>query len=339
MVINGGTVNFATTTTRWLILNQWDTSPGQLDVNGGPLNINGNSAIRCSIGNGGSQAASVINLNGGAITFYSDNATTVGGTGQLDLQRSGGTASSGTVNLNGGTLTVPQVMSTVTSGNRVFNFNGGTLKPTAATTTFLQGLSAANVKAGGAIIDSAGFDVTIAQPLLNGGGGLTKQGAGILLLSGANTYAGSTIVKAGTLALAQATLAPSSTVAVSNAAFLRLDFGTTNRVSALVLAGVSQAPGLYNNTTGAPYITGSGTLLVQPVATNPTNITFAVSGSSLSLSWPEDHLGWVLQQQTNALSTGVSTNWVDVPGSASITSTNITINPALPTAFYRLRQP
>ena len=35
-----------------------------------------------------------------------------------------------------------------------------------------------------------------------------------------------------------------------------------------------------------------------------------------------------LQQQTNNASVGLANNWVDVPGSGSITSTNITINPA-----------
>ncbi len=39
------------------------------------------------------------------------------------------------------------------------------------------------------------------------------------------------------------------------------------------------------------------------------------------------------------LSVGLAANWVDVPGSASITTTNITVNPALPTVFYRLRNP
>jgi hypothetical protein len=41
--------------------------------------------------------------------------------------------------------------------------------------------------------------------------------------------------------------------------------------------------------------------------------------------------------QTNALTVGISNNWVDVPGSAATTSTNIVVNPALPTVFYRLR--
>jgi hypothetical protein len=57
------------------------------------------------------------------------------------------------------------------------------------------------------------------------------------------------------------------------------------------------------------------------------------------LSWPADHQGWILQQQTNSLSAGLGTNWVDVAGSSSITSTNITINSTSPAVYYRLRSP
>jgi fibronectin-binding autotransporter adhesin len=70
----------------------------------------------------------------------------------------------------------------------------------------------------------------------------------------------------------------------------------------------------------------------------PTNIIFSAAGGSLSLSWP-DHLGWILQSQTNVLGVGLSTNWLDVPGSAAITSTNIALNAVSPTVFYRLRLP
>jgi autotransporter-associated beta strand protein len=82
----------------------------------------------------------------------------------------------------------------------------------------------------------------------------------------------------------------------------------------------------------------NGTITVLPtMATNPTNITFSVSGSVLTLSWPADHLGWYLQVQTNSLSTGLGTNWVFVPGSSSVVTTNFTVNPANASVFYRLK--
>ncbi len=79
--------------------------------------------------------------------------------------------------------------------------------------------------------------------------------------------------------------------------------------------------------------------LTSSVATNPTNITSSVSGSTLSLSWPSDHLGWFLQTQTNSLSLGLKTNWFDVPGSAALTNTSSTIDTTSPTVFFRLRSP
>ncbi|HZI33173.1 MAG TPA: hypothetical protein VFF11_12595, partial [Candidatus Binatia bacterium] len=80
-------------------------------------------------------------------------------------------------------------------------------------------------------------------------------------------------------------------------------------------------------------------IVLSTVAAYSTNISYSVSSGTLSLTWPTTHLGWILQYQTNALSSGLSTNWVDVPGSASVTSTNISINPSVPAVFYRLRSP
>jgi len=84
----------------------------------------------------------------------------------------------------------------------------------------------------------------------------------------------------------------------------------------------------------------NGTIQVATlVPTTPTTLTATPSGNTLSLSWPATHLGWVLQVQTNSLNVGIATNWVDVPATATITATNLAINPANPTAFFRLRAP
>lgn len=79
---------------------------------------------------------------------------------------------------------------------------------------------------------------------------------------------------------------------------------------------------------------------VSPINTNPPPIisSFDVGTHTLSLSWPTNS-GWILQMQTNNLSAGLGTNWVDVSGSANMTSTNITVDATAPTVFYRLRLP
>jgi 4-phytase/acid phosphatase len=69
-------------------------------------------------------------------------------------------------------------------------------------------------------------------------------------------------------------------------------------------------------------------------ADNPTNITASVNSNTLTIAWPDDHLGWILQAQTNGLSTG---QWFDLPGSDAVNAVVIPINPANTSVFYRLR--
>jgi hypothetical protein len=68
----------------------------------------------------------------------------------------------------------------------------------------------------------------------------------------------------------------------------------------------------------------------------PTNIVLQASSSQLQLSWPQDHLGWHLQIQTNSLTAG---NWVNVPNSESTNQIFILINPTNGAVFLRLVYP
>lgn len=69
----------------------------------------------------------------------------------------------------------------------------------------------------------------------------------------------------------------------------------------------------------------------------PVVLNSGVSGSTLSLSWPAGQ-GWRLEWQTNDLATGISSNWMPLTD-ASVSSTNVTMDPALPAVFYRLVNP
>jgi autotransporter-associated beta strand protein len=135
IVVNGGTLNHATTTKRWFIMSEWDFGSSEVDVNSGQVNINANTDIRFATQ--GNTGTNVFNLNGGAVTFFSDNGTTVGGSGVLDLHQGNGSTVNNSFNLNGGTLTVSAITSANASGTRAFNFNGGTLKAPAANATFM----------------------------------------------------------------------------------------------------------------------------------------------------------------------------------------------------------
>lgn len=77
-----------------------------------------------------------------------------------------------------------------------------------------------------------------------------------------------------------------------------------------------------------------------PLPSNqPTNIVLQTSGNRLQLSWPQDHLGWRLQIQTNDLSVGLSTNWATVGNSTNVNSANILMDPNNDAVFLRLVYP
>ncbi len=168
---------------------------GSYSMSGGALNINAGGQSLW-VGKGGNSA---FTISGGTATIAAASGIVMGNT-----------AASGTVNLNGGTIATPQVLSL--GGTTTFNFNGGTLQAGATTTTFMQGLTTAQVRDGGARIDTNGNTITIAQNLLHssiGGdaasdGGLRKSGTGTLILTGTNTYTGRTIILDGTLNLGSA---------------------------------------------------------------------------------------------------------------------------------------
>ena len=156
------------------------------------------------VGNG---LTGVVTLSGGTLSAI-NGAFWV----SVQLGQNGG---DGTFNLDGGTLVARSIRSLGgTTGAATMNFNGGTLKASMSLTfpwdTILEELTAINVRNGGAIIDTAGFDILIpaGQPLNHssiGGdnatdGGLTKNGNGTLTLNSYNTYTGPTKVNAGTLA-------------------------------------------------------------------------------------------------------------------------------------------
>ncbi len=73
-----------------------------------------------------------------------------------------------------------------------------------------------------------------------------------------------------------------------------------------------------------------------PVNPYPGPIQFSVTGNQLTLGWPTN-FGWTLQIQTNDLSTGLGTNWVDVPGSTTITNIAVPVSATNGSVFYRIR--
>jgi fibronectin-binding autotransporter adhesin len=235
------------------------------------------------------------------------------------------TGSAITLNLNGQNQTVAGLDLASTTSTPTIS-NGSTNSDSILT---LAGL-ALDYTYAGVITDGAARKVS----LVMNSAGRTQT------LSGTNAYTGNTTVTAGTLVIQQPTLASNSTVSVAGTALLQLDFAgaETNQVAALMLNGANQLPGIYSSNTHPAYLAGAGSLLVVPtMASYPTNITASVSGGTLTLTWPETHLGWYAQ--SNSVSLADTNFWFDVANSQLDTNLIITVNPAQTNVFYRLRHP
>jgi hypothetical protein len=177
------------------------------------------------------------------------------------------------------------------------------------------------------------------------------SGIGTLTLNTTPSLAGTTLMKinkgaspnADNLVVSGNSLAYGGTLTATNISTNALALGDS-----FTLFSASSYGGNFAVTNLPPLNAGlkwnwtptNGTLaVVNSVNTNPTNVMFTVSSRTLNLSWPADHLGWHLQWQTNSLTTGLGTNWITVPGSDTMNSTNIAIDPLKATVFYRLVYP
>ena len=167
-------------------------SVGILSVSGGTFNQTGTGTSLIV----GEEGTGILTISGSGVV----NSVSTGAGVTLGLTATG----VGTLNLNGGTLVANHVLGNL-SGSGTFNFNGGTLKAgPSASSTFMSYLSTVNVLTGGAVIDTAGNNISIVNVLNGSGGdgGLVKQGAGTLTLSPyGNNYTGSTVVNGGKLSL------------------------------------------------------------------------------------------------------------------------------------------
>lgn len=294
---NNGTLNQTAgiiNATSLTLSSVYSSNTGTLNLSGGAMNVSGAAYVGARASAAGAGAANLnvsstaaLLINGG-LKIAADAGDTRHGTGTVT--QSGGTvtvagglvmtsaAASGNTrtaiyNLNDGTLSVDQISQTANGGGTqtgTFNFNGGTLKPTVSSTTFMEGLTTANVKDGGAKIDTNGFNITIAQPLVQFAGAttdtFTKNGTGTLTLTATNTYTGNTTVNGGTLAVSVTgglantgnviittggSLLVSSSNAVNTSAGVTMDGGTLKM-------GISAAGG--NQTFGALTMSSNSTL-------------------------------------------------------------------------------
>jgi autotransporter-associated beta strand protein/T5SS/PEP-CTERM-associated repeat protein len=245
---------------------------GEFNQSGGAVNIGNDLEIGVNAGSSGT-----VNLSGGTTSL---NITRVGMSGSGTLNISGSAAvtgrnfndaliiganagGSGTVNLDEGSLTLRSVKGGV--GESTFNFNGGSLVFTSFYADAFQGLTEANILAGGAFINTNGNNVGIGQ-VLQGDGDLTKLGSGTLTLAGANISTGGLHVQEGTLSITSAFIDMAATVSIASGALLDLNYTGDNIIAGLILDGVAMGTGTYDSSSS--FLTGTGTLTVIPEPTS-----------------------------------------------------------------------
>ena len=87
---------------------------------------------------------------------------------------------------------------------------------------------------------------------------------------------------------------------------------------------------------GFTFFPSTGVLAVTTVPpTSGTNISYSLTGKTLTLSWPPAYLGSTLQ--SNSISLANPKDWFNVAGSTTVTTENITIGSG--SVFYRLITP
>ncbi len=312
---------------------------GAMNISTGSFTLGTNTAVyigngydNTTVGHGGT-ATGTLTLSGtgsfstGTTTgsFYLGNVS-VGGVGEIDLN-SGGTLST-LRSITKGTAT-----GSVSTGNTAtLNFNGGTLQATGANTTLITGLTVANVRNGGAIIDTQTFSDTIAQALvhstINGDaatdGGLTKNGSGTLTLSGVNTYNGGTVINGGTLAFGNAAgTTQTLSGAISGAGALsQTGAGTTILTGANTYGGGTLIKGTLTLAADSTPSTANATVTSGPVGTG----TLGLSGGTLNSSGTHTISNVVDLTTSSTIGAGGNLTLAGSYGQSGDSSTVLTVN-------------
>lgn len=300
---------------------------------------NGASAIANMIsdGNGGLKVGSVTVCNPGV--NYSDGAVffSFSGGSPINPATPGAVSvapntSGGLTKIGNGTLTLAEI-NTYTGPTVV---NGGTLRVDGS----LDAASVVTVS-GGALAGNG----SIGGPVTVQSGGTLAPGGTLILNNTLTLAAGSTTLMQVNAETSSSDLLQSAsvvnyggTLVVSNTA------GTLFVGQTFPLFSVSSHSGNFAAVQSADggvawsFDPANGTATVESIApVTGTNITFSVSGNTLTLAWPESYLGWIAQ--SNSVNIGDPNAWFDIPASDSATNLNISINSANTNVFYRLRHP
>ncbi|MEI6606748.1 MAG: autotransporter-associated beta strand repeat-containing protein, partial [Verrucomicrobiota bacterium] len=207
------------------------------------------------------------------------NLSGVGGftkTGAGTLVLSGSNSQTGTIDVSAGTLRLAGGAAVAdTAAITLANAAGAILDLNGSNETIASlaggGTSGGNVTLGVGTLTTDGDALSSPYAgVISGNGGLTKIGGGVLTLSGANLFTGTTLISAGTLRLSGgAALADTSAVTFANTAGAVLDLNNTSETIGSLAGGGS---------SGGNVTLGSATLTIGADATT-TSFAGGISGS------------------------------------------------------------
>ena len=313
------------------LASQTVTLAGALAVNES-LTVNGDAANLLTL------SGSTITLGGGTtLAFTNSSGTTVtvasalAGSGALSKAGAGTLALTSTSNESGmsGGITVTagtlQVSNDDHLSSGTLTLNGGTLTNNVTAFTIdnaiVLGVSGGTIDVGG----GGGATQLTVSGVISGSGNLTKTSAAILVLSGNNTYTGSTLVQAGTLIAAHnnalGTTAGATTVA--NGASLRVNGGLTVS-EALTLSGIGRTVsavdyGALHLVSGSSTVSGNVTLAAD------TNVS-AASGSTLTLSGAMSGASGLNKTDAGTLTLSNTGNEASFTGGTTVTAGTLSIS-------------
>ena len=288
---------------------------GATGVIRGTTTVNSGATLRLSTADalGFTTRVTVLNLNSGTVNVNTTGNQTFAGM---------------TLTMNAGTITgIP--------GSNIDLFNNGTsIVTTAAANSSVISVATMGLRQNDTVFNiadgAAPVDLLISGRLINNSGtnnqgnhNLIKNGAGTMQLTGANSYTGTTLVNAGTLALAGAGSLASPSITVASGALL--DVSALNAETFTLAPGqtliAGRASGAGNDVVGN-LATGGGSLNVAGSSIAGTLTLGGTGAGSLTL-----HGGTVNFDLSNVPTAGAGVNdLVNVVNLTLTGTTNIAIN-------------